>query len=432
MKMLPGDAFIDAIITSHALDASFQWQQRERASTAPNYTLSELSGLDTMLQSNLDGLHRAGKLGFDHYREFLDNDDGDAFTLAAVAARIDMSLLEDVIDSLEDEADDPDIRDGLIAALAWLPFQKASPIIDRWKSSADIVRRSIAIGAAIRQRYDPGTCLAEAALSEDAGLRSLALRGAGELGRVDLQLHLQRGFKDPDSECRYQARRSALLFRLPGVAGSLIEPMLSGGTRSDDACRLAMYYLPPDASHELQQNLSGQDKTVRFAVIGAGATGDPRYLPWLLQVIEHADYARVAMDAIISITGVNLEDENLEGSAPAGFEEGPTDDPDDSDVEVPDDDDIEWPDPTAVQAWWQDHGRHRFEVGTRYLYGEKRDRAGLRTVLMRGNQRVRTIAAFELAQTHRERLNTFNTFDTTAPARRQRIVMANNGLIGLG
>lgn len=411
------------------MEASFQWQQRERGSVGPNYTHSELGELDGALQSHLDGLHIAGAAGLDDYRGLLGCDGGDAFTLAVVTAKLDIGLLEDVIDSLEDEALEPDIQDGLIAALAWLPFQKARSIIENWKNSDDVARKSIAIGAAIRQRYDPGACLVTAAFSEDVGMRSLALRGAGDLDRVDLQLHLQRGFNDSDLECRYQARRSGLLLGLPGVAGSLIEPMLSGGPRSDDACRLAMYYLPPDAAHELQQSLARQAETMRYAVIGAGATGDPQYVPWLLQVIEHTDYARVAMDAIICITGVNLEDENLEGSAPKDFEDGPTDDPDDSDVELPDDDDIQWPEPAAVQAWWQKHGRQRFAAGARYLFGAKRDRAGLRTVLVRGNQRVRAIAAFELAQTHRERLK---TFDTTAPVRRQRIVMANNGLIALG
>ncbi len=428
MKMIPPDAFIEEVVYTHAVDAAFLYYQRQIASTAPNYQLSELAEIDNKIIAHLEGLHLAGQKALPAYTDDMDTEAGDAFVLASVAARHGSDALEAVVDSLEGT---PEAIEGVIAALSWLPLALAAPIVDRWNLSIDVARRCMGLGGAIAHRHPVRQLLSEAAMHGDARLRRIAIAGAGELGQDDMQPYVQRCMADEDPDCRFQARRSSLLLRMPSAAGSLIEPMLSGEPEAEDACRLAMRYLPADAARELQANLSADAKTARLGIIGAGVMGDPAYVPWLIGAMATPEYSRIAMDAITTITGVNVEDENLDGDIPDGFKEGPTADPDDSDIEVPDDDDIEWPNPAAVAAWWQDHGSKRFTTGTPYLFGEKRDRAGLRTVLASGNQRVRALAAFELAQTRKDRASgPSSIFDTTAPVARQRAVMARNGMMG--
>ena len=239
-----------------------------------------------------------------------------------------------------------------------------------------------------------------------------------------MQLQLQRSFNDDDLNCRYQARRSALLLRMPNAAAALVETLLGGGLYADEACRLAMRYMPADSSADLCAKLAGQEATMRLAVIGAGATGNPAYVPWLLQSMQRADCARVALDALVAITGVDPEAEDMIGEEPEGFKEGPSSDPDDSDVEIPADAALAWPAHEAAEGWWQRESS-RFETGQFYLMGQTRDRAGLRHVLVHGSQSLRVVAAIELALTGEDG---GSVFDTQAPTSRQSAVLAANEL----
>ena len=69
------------------------------------------------------------------------------------------------------------------------------------------------------------------------------------------------------------------------------------------------------------------------------------------------------------ITGVDLAYEDLDGEKPEGFESGPTENPEDDDVEMDPDERPSWPDPTLIAAWWERHNGE-FQQGTRYLLGK--------------------------------------------------------------
>jgi len=419
--MIPNDAVVEETLFSHALVGSFVFQQRERASRAANYRLAELAELDDQLAAHLEGLRLAGQAGLAICREAGVNDPSEAFVIASTAAHLGCDVLEQVLDPL---VDDPELAVGLAAAVGWLPYGSARLLIEHWHGSTRVGLQRVAIGGALAHRHDPGRALADAASSDDPGLRALALATAGELGREDLHLHLQRSWHDPDPACRFQSRRTALLLRVPQAADALAELALSGDACAEPACRLAMRYASPAPARAWHQRLAGARSTLRLAVIGAGASGDPAYLPWLLDIMAEPEFARAAIDAVTAITGVDVEEQNLEGDAPKRFQDGPTDDPDDPDVAIPDDIDVEWPDVDAVRAWWSRNAR-AFSTGTLYLMGKPRDNAGLRHVLVHGSQKLRAVAAFELAQTAPSRLA---TFPTTAPATRQRALLKMHGL----
>ena len=69
-------------------------------------------------------------------------------------------------------------------------------------------------------------------------------------------------------------------------------------------------------------------------MIGAGAIGDPAFIPWVIEQMTTPALARVAGESFTMITGVDIAYEDLEGERPDGFESGPTEDPEDENVEM--------------------------------------------------------------------------------------------------
>jgi uncharacterized protein (TIGR02270 family) len=111
---------------------------------------------------------------------------------------------------------------------------------------------------------------------------------------------------------------------------------------------------------------------------------------------------------------VDLAGSPLRADRPKDFESGPTDNPEDGDVELDADDGLPWPDPEKVGAWWAAN-ESRFQQGTRYFMGQPVTREHCVHVLKTGYQRQRILAAHYLC------LLDPGTplFNTSAPAWRQ-------------
>jgi uncharacterized protein (TIGR02270 family) len=157
---------------------------------------------------------------------------------------------------------------------------------------------------------------------------------------------------------------------------------------------------------------------VRTLLLGSGRVGDPAYAPWLLSQMAQPAHARLASDSFALITGADLHARPLEGHAPAEFDAGPTDDPDDPEVEMDQDADLSWPDAQGVAEWWAEH-RSRLVAGTRLLLGEPVTRKHLLVVLSSGTQRQRALAAGALGLLEPGR----PLFDVRAPAPRQQAAL---------
>ncbi len=129
--------------------------------------------------------------------------------------------------------------------------------------------------------------------------------------------------------------------------------------------------------------------------------------------------ARVAGEAFTLITGADLDAVQLWRSRPEDFESGPTDEPDDENVELDSDEGLMWPDPPKVARWWASNG-HRFQPGGRYFMGAPVTREHCLAVLKNGYQRQRVLAAHYLC------LLAPGTplFNTSAPAWRQQRLLA--------
>ena len=121
-----------------------------------------------------------------------------------------------------------------------------------------------------------------------------------------------------------------------------------------------------------------------------------RLAPWLIEQMGNPELARPAGEAFASITGVDVAYEDLEGEWPEGFEAGPTEAPEDENVEMDPDEDLPWPASPLIQGWWSKN-QGRFSSGQRHLLGRPITPETLGEVLRTGMQRQRAAAALELA-----------------------------------
>jgi len=119
-------------------------------------------------------------------------------------------------------------------------------------------------------------------------------------------------------------------------------------------------------------------------------------LPWLFEQMAIPELARVAGESFSMLTGVDLAYDDLDGERPEGFEAGPTEDPEDENVEMDADEDLPWPNVELIKKWWITN-RLNFKNGTRYFCGSPISIESLNHVLRSGFQRQRTAAAWELA-----------------------------------
>ena len=159
---------------------------------------------------------------------------------------------------------------------------------------------------------------------------------------------------------------------------------------------MALRGMKLEDSHAWLRDLSQKEGLARLAVQGTGVVGDPVSVPWLIQVMEVPELARVAGESFSMITGVDLAYDDLEGEWPEGFEAGPTEEPEDEDVKMDADEDLLWPVPELIAKWWNKK-KGEFRIGTRYLVGKPISEEHLMQVLRTGYQRQRVAAALELA-----------------------------------
>jgi uncharacterized protein (TIGR02270 family) len=290
----------------------------------------------------------------------------------------------------------PETSHGLVSALGWLPYQQAEPHIAKLLAASSADLRRVSIAACAIHRRDLGQPLLAALSYPDPQLKARALRAVGQLGCTDLLPLLQKNFSAEDNKCRFAAAWSATLFGDDNGLAQLQKIALLDVPYQEEAAQLALRRLNPSAAHGWQKELSQSQAFQRLAVIGVGAMGDPALIPWLIEQMTIPPLARVAGEAFTVITGVDIAYEGLEGEWPEGFEAGPTEDPEDENVEMDADENLPWPNPEQIQKWWNAR-KGEFQNGTRYLCGKPINTESLQDVLHDGRQRQRAAAALELA-----------------------------------
>ncbi len=385
---------IKDIVYQHAEEAAFLWLQRNSAIHLPPYKLKDLAKLDWRVEAHIDGLRIAGDEGWEICKEILAQEEaGEVFTAAVLAFE---SANEDRIDGVLDAGSgDLQLSRGIISALGWLSYPKAEKFIQFYLVSETPELRLIGLGASAVHRQDPGKILLDGLSSPDSFVKARTVKAIGELGKKEFAAAVKDHLNDKDENCRFYAAWSSSL--LGNMAGVPVMKTIAetGSPRAEKACSIALRRMGVPEGHDWQRAIAQNDNLLRIALIGAGATGDPVLIPWLIEHISNPEMARVAGESFSMITGVDLAYDDLDGEKPEGFEAGPTEEPEDEDVAMDPDEDLPWPDPKLIHEWWNKN-KNNFRNGTRYLCGKPISEQQCQHVLRYGYQRQRAAAAIEL------------------------------------
>jgi uncharacterized protein (TIGR02270 family) len=372
------------------------WETRQATVNAPHYSLADLARLDNRVEAHIDGLRVAGEEGWQlSHNELAWKESGEGFAAAVLAFESASPI--NIAEVLSIAALAPDLARGAISALGWIDYPQAAPHIQKLCASELRSHRRIGIAAAAIHRQDPGKPLNDALSSGDPLLRARAARAVGELGRTDLVSLLQLDLNAKDPGYRFwSAWSSALLAGYSSTIQQLQTIAASPGRYRERALHMALRRLGLHSARAWHQQLAQDPQALRLAVIGAGIIGDPALIPWLIDHMSIPPLARVAGEAFTMITGVDLAYQDLDCKQPEDFEAGPTEDPNDDNVEMDPDDRLPWPDTALIAEWWGKH-QHEYPSGVRHLLGKPISPEWLEQVLRIGRQRQRAAAALELA-----------------------------------
>lgn len=404
---------LEHVLEEHADEASFLWLQRASAVHAPNYSPQQFADLDERLAAHIDGLRVAGDEGWQHALGLTDNEGPEDFFVAAVLA---IEAVDGRFDDLVERAKDlPEVVPGLISALGWVEPKSLGGRVKALLEDASPLRQKLGVAACALHRRDPGALLGQLLAGAPDSVRIRALRAAGELGRADLLPQAQSLLGEVKPELRFWAAWAAVLLGDRAQALDVLAAFaLKSGPRQPRAFQLALQAMELAPGHVLLLDSAALPEAQRLRIIGSGFIGDARYVPWLVEQMAQPATARIAAEAFVSITGVDFNLAQMEVPPPDGFEDGPTDDPDDDNVELPEDIALPWPDIDKIRAWWQQNGA-RFAPGMRLFMGQPVSPDGCTGVLREGFQRQRVAAALHLALLDARA----PLFATSAPAWRQ-------------
>jgi uncharacterized protein (TIGR02270 family) len=389
-------AVIESIVEQHAEEAAFLWLLRGAAVQAPHYSLKDLADIDERVEAHIDGLRVAGEAGWSICADALAQEEpGEVFAAAVLAFESGQDQRIKMV--MEVAATEPELSLGLISALGWLSFDQVKEHIDQLLRSLTPELRRIGVAAFAVHRQDPGSILVDALNDENTSLKARAIRAVGELGRIDLLSMLKNQLAAEDKDCQFWAAWSAVLLGDRGEAMEFLKTFATSESPfQESALNLTLRVMDNTSAQNWLKEMSQQPDWLRYTVIGAGVAGDPVRIPWLIEHMEMPELARVAGESFTMITGVDIAYEDLEGEWPEDFEAGPTESPEDEDVEMDSDEDLPWPEPKLIREWW-DSNKNAFRNGTRYLLGQPISPEHLHKVLRTGYQRQRAAAALELA-----------------------------------
>lgn len=391
MKVLPN------VISQHTEEAAFLWLLRENAVRAPHYLLKDIARLDSRVEAHLNGLRLAGASAWQLLKAEMEKGQGGE-TFAATVLALESREEERIQAVLQHGTASADRIRGLISALGWLPYEQASRLILAALNKQTPVFRRIAVAAAAIHRYHPGDGPLQTLLQDgDVGVQARTAKAIGELGIGQLVPALSARLSVEDAGCRFAAAWSiGLLNGAPGALSQLRRFVEEGSPFAGRAMQLAARRMPLDDANRWLDSLRQDKAPLRNVILGIGAAGDPRWMPFLLTQMGEKPLARIAGETFSMITGVHLSYDKLSLRPPENSGAGPTEDPTDPHVALDVDENLYWPDPEAVAKWW--HGqKKKFTDGKRYLLGKPIEAPWLHEVLRIGRQRQRSAAALELA-----------------------------------
>jgi len=383
---------VESVVAQHAEDAAFLWTQRDHMIGAPRTALRGLLDCDRRVEAHIDGLRIAGEAGWPFCEAGLQSaESGEVFAAAVIALEsANAAWFQRVCATV---AAVPEAARGLRSALGWTAPERLPGKVAALLVAPDPFWRAIGITGCAAHRVDGRSHLSRAIEDPDPGLRSRALRAAGETGRCDLRDACVWQCADPDPQVRYRAASAALLLGEREQSLAILADLAAQpGPWRAPALELCVMALEPVAGARLLRAISRDPAARRLVIAGAGVCGDVAHVPWLISLLGDDVLARPAGGALATMIGHDLADLGLDRAPAASWAQGPGDDPAGDDLEPDPDDGLSWPDQARVQAWW-DASRTRFPPGARYFMGEPLTSQQCQRVLRAGPQGARQAAA---------------------------------------
>ena len=140
----------DQVLRRHVQDAAFYWRQQDSSLQSVQLTPDRLDEFSLQMHAHLDGLHQAKREGWDCALEAFERwrQAGETFVITWLAAQVDHASLWEKVWPVVQANPDGLIR-GAVSALAWLPTERSTSLMQRWCSRADSpIRTVVALRAA--------------------------------------------------------------------------------------------------------------------------------------------------------------------------------------------------------------------------------------------------------------------------------------------
>jgi uncharacterized protein (TIGR02270 family) len=406
---------IPVIIHQHVAEAGILHDIRSRLVHAPHVKLEHLARFDQRVAAHLDALAIAGPVATTACLAALETTSSGG--LFAATVRIVEGSDEEVLGRLCAFAEAAvEIRSGLMSAFGWVSPAHLQGLVIRLLRSENEFKRLIGITACALHRVDAGIAAHVSQRSRPES-RARALRAVGELG---LSGSLP-GTMDDDPRCRFWQIWSSVLL---GARNSALEDLFGEWTKqSNDSDRALSLFLQAssvtDHVRQVLRKSMAEGMSRRTAIRSVSIVGDPSQLPWLIAHMSDERLARTAGEAFSLVTGADIGLLDLDRKPPEDFHSGPTDNPDDDNVDMDPDEGLPWPDVRKIEDWWM-RNRDRFTPGQRYFMGAPVTKEHCIHVLKHGYQRQRILAAQYLCLLEPGT----PLFNTSAPAWRQQRLLA--------
>jgi uncharacterized protein (TIGR02270 family) len=343
--------YIADLLDTNLEELGFLWGRWRAALRDPDYTVIAVAQLEERIRAHLQGVQVPGDLALPRLVELLGDDDADlAFAAAYVLLhRDEPELAEQVLGAFE-AAEDEEVFRALASALAYAPLRRA--VLERLRALLS----------------------ARPALRATAAAEVLAFHGALNLTGEQLRWFLEHD----DPTARLAGWRLAALLGLqlaphayaqalrddePAVAAAALEagawcgvqgvlPVLRRLAEAPSPARmgalrlLAVLGTGEDAPRVYALACAAELGPERFRL--AGAYGDPRFVPMVLQALADSDPATAAAAgaAFLRLTGVDVASGNRAALAPADGAE-----PDAFEAEFLEE--VTLPDPARAHREWE-------------------------------------------------------------------------------
>ncbi|RST46400.1 TIGR02270 family protein [Variovorax sp. DXTD-1] len=291
---------------------------------------------------------------------------------------------------------------SLVDAFGWVSSNALRGLVVKMATAGAPLARYLAAAAMHLHRTPPGDLLWALLDDSDDAVRARALQLAGEVGVADCIDRVRENLAHGSTQVRFRAACAALMLGEAHPALDVLEQM-AGGATAEAPEALALFLRAADLPRvrhvlgQMTQAVQGSEgrPALRRLIEACGTAGDAQLVPWLMRQLDDPASARIAGEALRTITGLSVQASSRAGASAGRGSRGLTDDPDDDKVAEDEDADLPWPDVQAIARWWQADG-HIFTPGVRYFLGRPPDETHCVRVLRHGHQRQRAAAAQHL------------------------------------